>query len=48
MSVLLNVGNCHNFVILIISVMPKEFNLPNLMLIFKKTVKTEDYDLIAF
>lgn len=47
MPVLLNVDNFHNFVILIIFVMPKEFKLLNLMVIFKKIIKIEDYDLIA-
>ena len=47
MSVLLNVDNSHNFVILVVFVMPKEFKLPNLMVIFKKIIKIEDYDLIA-
>lgn len=45
MSVLLD--NFHNFVILIIFVMPEEFKLPNLMVIFKKIMKIEGYDLIA-
>lgn len=47
MSILLKVNDFHNFVILITFAMPKEFKLPNLMVIFKKIIMIEDYDLIA-
>lgn len=45
MSVLLSVNHFHNFVILIIFVMPEEFKLTDLMVISKKIIKIEDYDL---
>lgn len=44
MSVLLSVKHLHNFVILIAFVMPEEFKLMNLTVIFKKIIKIEDYD----
>lgn len=47
MSILPKVSDFHNFVILIIFAMPKEFKLSNLMVIFKKIIMIEDYDLIA-